>query len=269
MDAVTVTRNSGADLQQLLACEPLRRSFDRLIVVDNMSSDGSAELARQAGATVIACRQLGGYGSCVNLGVQHTNGPRFAVLNPDIWFSDDQVVPHLNRHLDEPAVGLVAPALVLPDGRFQDSAREVPTPLDLVLRRRLAPRRGAIDVTGDVPWVVGACFIARRDAWDEVGGFDESYFLYFEDVDLCWRLRQAGWITRLDREVRVRHGHAAASRKSIFGWATRAHVASAARFYQANPRFICSRRLPSGVQREGGATAGEVSGVRVSTGQEL
>jgi GT2 family glycosyltransferase len=84
----------------------------------------------------------------------------------------------------------------------------------------------------------------RRDAWDAVGGFDEGYFLYFDDVDLCWRLRQAGWSIVLDSDVRVQHRFDRASRKSLLGFATRHHIRSASRFYARNPRFVISRRLP-------------------------
>ncbi|HEY3728977.1 MAG TPA: glycosyltransferase [Solirubrobacteraceae bacterium] len=246
MDAVTVAADSREDLEKLLACEPLRRSFDRLIVVDNMSSDGSAEVARSAGAEVIQVSPRQGYARCVNLAVSHTTGSRFAVLNPDIAFRDEHQLPALETHFDEDDVGLVAPALVLPDGQLQDSARRIPTPLDLVMRRGgIDRRRGEIDSGGDVPWVVGACFVARRAAWEAIGGLDESYPLYFEDVDLCWRLRQAGWKTRLDRTVRVEHKHVAASRKNLLGLAARQHVAGAARFYRTNPRFIWSARLPA------------------------
>jgi len=244
VDAITVTANNGADLQRLLTCERVRESFDRLIVVDNHSSDGSPEMARDAGATVISLQRREGYGHCVNVGVELSTGSRFAVLNPDIWFDDDDVIQQLQNQLDLPGVALAAPALVLPDGRLQDSARHFPTPLDLVLRRALGLELGAIRVSGEVPWVVGACFIARRDAWESIGGFDERYFLYFEDVDLCWRLREAGWTVRLDGDVQVQHRHGGASRRSVLGWATRQHLASAARFYRANPRSLLSRRLP-------------------------
>jgi N-acetylglucosaminyl-diphospho-decaprenol L-rhamnosyltransferase len=248
MDAVTVTANSGSDLRKLLACEPLMKSFDRLIVVDNLSTDGSAEMAREEGADVISVSHPSGYGECANLGAAETTGELFAVLNPDITWNQVDVVERLTRHFDQQQVGIVAPALLLPDGRRQDSAREIPTPLDLLLRRRSASQRdrGAIWEPGAVPWVVGACFLARRTAWDAVGGFDAGYFLYFEDVDLCWRLRQAGWHAYLDTDVVVNHGFQAASRESFFSWRTRRHIASAARFYRRNPRFLFSRSLPSG-----------------------
>src|SRR6202035_914154 len=205
MDAVTVTNNDGQDLERLLRCRPLREAFDRLIVVDNVSTDGSAELAREAGAVLVSRRERGGYGSCVNLGAHEVRGEAFAVLNPDITFSSSDVVARLERHLEDPSVGLVAPALLLPDGRLQDSARQIPTPLDLLLRRRLDRERGVVRESGDVPWVVGACFVVRRDAWEAIGGFDERYFLYFEDVDLCWRLWRAGYKKRLDAEGQAHH----------------------------------------------------------------
>jgi N-acetylglucosaminyl-diphospho-decaprenol L-rhamnosyltransferase len=247
LDAVTVTANSGTDLEELLACEPLMNSFEQLIVIDNLSTDGSAEMAREAGAKVIAVARRSGYGECVNVGVTATEGDHFAVLNPDITWSEPDVIERLARNFERGPVGIVAPSLVLPDGRHQDSARQIPTPFDLFLRRRSSSQRnrGAIWEPGDVPWVVGACFVARRAAWEAVGGFDPSYFLYFEDVDLCWRLRQAGWGTFLDTAVTVDHRFQAASRESIFSWKTRRHMASAARFYRHNPRFLFTRSLPS------------------------
>jgi GT2 family glycosyltransferase len=244
LDAVTVTANSRAQLEDLLGCKQLRSAFDRIIVVDNRSTDGSAEVASRAGATVVSVSERTGYGPCVNLGVRETDGDAFAVLNPDITFDTRGVIERLKPHFRQPQVGLVAPALILPDGRLQDSARHIPTPLDLALRRGVAAERGAIRGSGEVPWVVGACFLARRRAWDAVGGFDERFFLYFEDVDLCWRLRKAGWSTVLESSVRVRHEFAGQSRRSLWAWQTRRHFASAARFYRKNPRFLISRSVP-------------------------
>ena len=174
-----MTHESGTELEKLLSCPPLRDAFDRMIVVDNLSTDGSPDMAARGGAVVISREVRGGYGSCINLGARETRGPAFAVLNPDITFDEADVVDRLNHHLEKPDVGLVAPALLLPDGRFQDSARQIPTPLDLLLRRFGHSERGAILRQGTVPWVVGAFFIVRRDAWKDVGGFDERYFLYF------------------------------------------------------------------------------------------
>jgi GT2 family glycosyltransferase len=259
MDAITTSTNNGAELERLLTCEPLRAAFDRIIVVDNQSTDASEDVAREHGAVVVTTRKRLGYGACINLGALRARGHMFAVLNPDIEFDSAEVVMDLERHLLDPTVGLVAPALLLPDGRVQDSARHMPTAIDLLVRRRFNRTRGAIYASGDVPWVVGACFLARRDAWEAVGGVDERFFLYFDDVDLCWRMWQAGFKIRLDANIIVRHEHGKASRRSLLGWATRRHMASATRFYWTNPRFAFTRTMPSevvfGVGEPGHATA--------------
>lgn len=241
MDAVVVTANSAPDLAQLLLCDRQRAAFDRLVVVDNASTDNSRELADAAGAQVIARPARHGYGTAVNLGARATTGPLFAVVNPDIRLLEASAPERLARVFEDPRVAIAAPALELPDGRTQDSAREVPTPLDLVLRRRFLPGRGAVTRPGPVPWVVGAFLLVRRSAFEMVGGFDAGYALYFEDVDLCVRLRRAGWSVVYEPQVRVKHEHRAASRRTLLGRATRTHVRSATRFYRRNPRHLMVR----------------------------
>lgn len=237
IDAVTVSTNDDRQLVGLFSNGALVRSFRRIIVVDNESSDGTGEVARKAGATVVR-RQRAGYGASINAGARLAHGNHLAVLNPDIRFFTDGVVTRLMAHFDDPSVGLAAPALQLPDGRLQDSARRTPTPLNLVVRRGLSSDSGAVRNGGNVDWVVGAFFIVRRDVWDAVRGFDESYFLYFDDVDLCTRIRQAGWTIWFDPSVEVQHAWQAASRKSLLAWQTRHHMRSAAHFFARNPRYI-------------------------------
>jgi N-acetylglucosaminyl-diphospho-decaprenol L-rhamnosyltransferase len=237
IDAVTVSTNDSHHLEGFFANEVLLRSFRRIIVVDNESSDGTGDLAKRSGATVLR-RERGGYGAAINSGAALASGSHFAVLNPDIRFFSDDVVAHLLEHFDDPEVGIAAPALQLLDGRLQDSARRTPTPLNLVVRRRFDRDNGAVRGVGDVDWVVGACFIVRRDVWEAVGGFDESYFLYFDDVDLCTRIRRAGWAVRFDPSLVVQHAWQGASRKSLIAPATRHHIKSAARFFARNPRYL-------------------------------
>ena len=117
MDAVTVTTNDRAHIEGLLGDAHLMDSFDRVIVVDNASDDGSGELARDAGCTVVR-KQRGGYGEAVNAGARQTEGDFFAVLNPDIRFLASDTVPRLAHHFMHGQVGLVAPALQLLDGRL-------------------------------------------------------------------------------------------------------------------------------------------------------
>jgi GT2 family glycosyltransferase len=231
MDAITVTYNSGTPLRNLLECRPLRGAFDQIIVVDAGSSDGSLEMADSFGAVTLKMPAPSGYGACVNSAVRHTRGKVFAVLNPDILLEDASVPMRLEEILEDETAGIAAPSLRLPDGSLQDSARFFPTPVDLIARRRSEKKYGAINESGPVPWVVGAFMVIKRDAFEIVGGFDESYFLYFEDVDLCRRMKQAGFDTVLDTTVVARHDHQGESRSPIWH-----------RFYRRNPRFVFSRQ---------------------------
>jgi GT2 family glycosyltransferase len=174
--------------------------------------------------------------------VRHLRGDFFVAMNPDIRFFGDDVVPRLAHHFMHRQVGLVAPALELPDGRTQDSARRTPTPMNLLFRRWIGQERGWIRRGGDVEWIVGAFWMIRRAAWEAVGGCDERYFLYFEDVDLCHRLRGAGWTVRYDPTVRIEHAFQAASRRDLRSWAARQHLRSAARFFADHPRYLLDPR---------------------------
>jgi N-acetylglucosaminyl-diphospho-decaprenol L-rhamnosyltransferase len=244
MDAIVVTFNSAADLAALLSCEPVRDSFDRVVVVDNGSSDTTRDVASALGAHVVRSEHNRGFGAGVNLGAREVQGPCFAVLNPDIRLTADGVMDRLVRHIEHPAVGAAAPALQLPNGALQGSAREVPSPLDLCRRRfwKRYPDEIHIDKPVTVEWVVGACMVVSRAAFEAVGGFDERYFLYFEDVDFGVRLRQSGYSIVYDPTVRVLHGHAAASTGALSSWSTRQHIRSAYTFYSHHSGYLWPRR---------------------------
>lgn len=178
------------------------------------------------------------YGAAANLGAASTGGEFFALLNPDITFAERRTLERLLQVFDDPTVAIAAPALRLPDGSIQDSARHVPTPVDLALRRRLRPRHGALIGNQEAPWVTGAFVLVRRSAFNALGGFDERFPLYFEDVDLCVRAWRGGWKVIYEPGVVANHHHHAASRRSLFGLATRRHLAAAGRFYLKHPRHI-------------------------------
>lgn len=247
MDCVIVTFNSAVDLSVQLGCQPLRSAFDRVLVVDNASRDESVAIARNAGADVVERGVNDSLAAAINLGVRGSQGPIVGVLNPDILITDDDVLPRLMRHFDDPSVGVVAPGLVLPNGRQQDSARRVPDPVQLLRRRLTGRESGAMHASQpvDVDWVVAAFTLLRREAFDDVGGFDPRYRLYFEDVDLCVRMWSGGWRVRYDPTVSVRHEHRAASKKSLVGRPMRQHARSAAMFYRCHPDLL----LASGRRR--------------------
>jgi N-acetylglucosaminyl-diphospho-decaprenol L-rhamnosyltransferase len=249
-----VTYNSAADLRKQLACGPLREAFPRIVVVDNDSTDDSVAVAEAAGVEVIRRARNDGLAAAVNEGARRLNGDAFAVLNPDVLLDRATAVECLARHFDDAGVGAVAPALRLPDGRLQDSARSVPSPRQLAERRLRNREVGAVrsDEPVDVDWVVAAFLLVRRRAFDDVEGFDEGFRLYFEDVDFCVRLWSRGWTIRLDPTVVARHEHRADSRRSPFSRAFRQHLRSAARFFARHPDLLLStgrRRLGRPVHR--------------------
>jgi len=247
MDALIVTHNSADQLRETLDCAPLREAFPRIVVVDNDSEDDSLKVAESAGAEVVARGRNDSMAAAVNTGARLVRGEAFALLNPDVQPDSASAVTSLARHFAETDVGVVAPALRLPDGRLQGSARAVPTPRELAMRRLTGADLGAVwsEEPVDVDWVVAAFMLIRRVAFEDVGGFDEAYRLYFEDVDFCVRLWSAGWVVRLDPTVVVRHEHNAMSRGSPLGLAFREHVRSAGRFFMRHPDLL----LPTGRDR--------------------
>lgn len=148
-----------------------------------------------------------GFGANHNAAFAIARGSCFAVLNPDIRLRDDPF-PALCSAAAEPGIGVAAPLVLSPAGSVEDSARRFPTPASLGRKLltgsqgpdyRIAGARIAPD------WVAGMFMVFGREPYAAVSGFDESYFLYYEDVDLCWRLRRAGYEVALLPAVHVVH----------------------------------------------------------------
>lgn len=240
MEAVIVTYNSAGQLSELVESESTRQAFTRLLVVDNASADGTVGIAQSAGLEVMRLPRNVGFGGAANAGVAAVAGDVVALLNPDIQVPDPKAIPRLLEHMEDSRVGIVAPSLRLPSGELQDSVRTVPTPRN-ILERRLGDRSSGWlmpERAMDVPWVVGAAMLLRRSAFTEVGGFDPRYHVYFEDVDLCERLRRKGWLIRFDPAVVLAHQHQGESRRTVLGWSTRQHMRSACLFYARFPSYL-------------------------------
>jgi len=180
-------------------------------VLDNASEDGSTAAVRERFPHV---RLLGqevraGFGANHNTVIRATSGRYVYVLNEDTT-ADDWAFDRLVAYLDaNPRVAVLGPRIVYPDGRLQDSAWRFPTPLvsalGLVTIGKLGVKQSGGDAPRSVDWVMGAALVLRREALDQVGLFDEDFFLYSEEVDLQFRLRQAGWETHYFPEVTVVH----------------------------------------------------------------
>ena len=211
--SVSIVNTNNRDL--LLAClHSLQQSVARdveVVVLDNASEDGSAEAVRDRfpDVRVIAQAHRAGFGANHNTVIRATTGRYVYVLNDDTT-SDDWGFAGLTAYLDaNPRVAALGPRIVYPDGRHQDSAWRFPTPFVAALGLLSVGKLGVKQSWGAearrVDWVMGAALLLRRAALDEVGLFDEGFFLYSEEVDLCARLRGAGWDVHYLPEVTVVH----------------------------------------------------------------
>lgn len=197
----------------------VHRGTAQVWVVDNCSADGSARAAAEHApwAHVVRAETNLGYGAAVNLVARQTDTPWLACANADIALQESALEAMLQAGVHA-RVGCVAPQLVLPDGRPQSSLHSLPTvwfalALNLGVHRlnpRLAdrmliPERYDLARPRDPGWAIGAFLLLRREAFVAVGGFDGRQWMYAEDLDLGWRLHQAGWITRYEPRARVWH----------------------------------------------------------------
>jgi len=203
--------------QLLLSClESLHASMTpeigvEIVVLDNASEDRSAEAVRERfpGVRLLAQGFRAGFGANHNTVIRATNGRYVFVLNEDTT-SDDWGFARLVAEMDAyPRTAALGPRLVYPNGRHQGSAWRFPTPLVSLVGVPTLGKVGIDQSKGKRPravdWVVGAALLLRREALDSVGLFDEGFFIYFEEVDLCLRLRRAGWEVRYLPTVSVVH----------------------------------------------------------------
>ena len=208
--SVSIVNTNSREL--LLAClETLRGTNAELVVLDNASEDGSVAAVRDRfpDVRVIAQEFRAGFGANHNTVIRATEGRYVYVLNEDTT-ADDWAFPRIVAYLDaHPRVAALGPRLVYPDGRLQDSAWRFPTPLVSTLGLLTVGKLGVKQSRGEtahaVDWVMGAALVLRRRALDEVGLFDEDFFLYSEEVDLQFRLRRAGWEVHYLPDVTVVH----------------------------------------------------------------
>ncbi|MBI4539288.1 MAG: glycosyltransferase family 2 protein [Gemmatimonadetes bacterium] len=202
-----------------------------LWVVDNASGDGTAAMVQGEFPRVqlIAKAKNVGYGTANNEAMRRAAGSRFLLVNSDVELTREAVDELMVGMDADRRTALVGACLVAPNGRPRPSARRFPGPLRELVQRfrlyRLLPRgrrglvllgehaSGAEAVEPD--WVTGACLLVRREAFEETGGFDESIFMYGEELEWCARLRRLGWRIGYARGARVLHVGRASSESAL------------------------------------------------------
>jgi GT2 family glycosyltransferase len=207
VSAIVVSHNSRRYLERCLAA--VVPQVAQTIVVDAASTDGSADLVAEAFRAVELRRltENGGYGAALNDGARVATQPFLLLLNADTELRQSCARRLVEALRGDDRVGVAGPRLLNEDGTTQQSVRGFPTPWRLATEyfflRHLAPRSRALnafyasgfahDTQRGAEFLVGAALLVRRTAFDAVGGFDDTFFMYDEEVDLCFRLAQAGW----------------------------------------------------------------------------
>jgi N-acetylglucosaminyl-diphospho-decaprenol L-rhamnosyltransferase len=207
IEAVVVNYNARrhlVDCVQSLRAEGL---VD-ILVVDNASVDGSGPALSEADpeAAFIETGANLGYGGGANRGLVEGHRELVLVCNADVTFCPGTLAVLADALDSDPRLAFVGPRLLSADGTLYPSARTFPSLVDaaghgflglVAPGNRFSRSYKMLDwdhaTRRDVDWVSGSCFLARRRALEEIGGFDESFFMYLEDVDLCWRAGRAGW----------------------------------------------------------------------------
>ena len=270
--AIVVNFNAGDDLREALASiarELAGRGWEGF-VVDNASKDGSAAIAQEfaPAVTLVSNTANIGFGRAVNQALAQARAPFVLIMNPDCRL-EPGAMPALEGEMSrQPQCAIAGPRILDPDGSVQGSARGDPDMFtgffgrSTALRRLLpwlpAARRNVLDVTVPagapslaVDWVSGACVLARREALLAEHGFDERYFLYWEDADLCRRLRTRGYEVRYVPVATAVHRVGLSSRTAR-GPSVRAFHDSAYLYYAThvapgalNPKRLMARALLS------------------------
>lgn len=265
--ASIVTYKTEVDqLRTVLSCV-VDSVIEKVYVVDNSPSDELRELVAQFGSRVEYIFGQGnvGYGAAHNIAIKYSiaSGATYhVVINPDIYFERGTVAA-LVQYMDEnPDVGQVMPRVVYPNGELQYLCKLLPSPMDLIGRRfvpiksyvekrnyRFEMRASGYDKEMAVPFLSGCFMFLRVDALAKIGGFDDEYFMYCEDIDLCRRIGMLGFRTMFYPGTEVVHAH----KKESFKNKTmlKVHIKSALRYFnkwgwicdnyrkQTNKKAIC------------------------------
>jgi N-acetylglucosaminyl-diphospho-decaprenol L-rhamnosyltransferase len=248
--AVVVSHRHRDELERLLPA--LAPQVDELVVVANVP-DSAGELP--ASAVLVENERPLGFGANVNRGVAHTTAELVCTVNPDAVPHPDAVAVLRDFVEDRPRAGVAGPRMLYPDGTVQPSRRRFPTVAGTLVRR--TPIRLLLDPyrvqrrhyhLGEAPsgpveadWMLGGFLMLRRAMFDALGGFDEGFFLYGEEIDLCYRAARAGWERWYVPEAVVVHEHQAITDHAFFTRRTLWHWRGILRFVRKHPERLLAR----------------------------
>lgn len=232
---VVVTWNSATTVERCLISIP---ADIPVVVVDNGSSDDTRELVARTQAILLTPDHNLGFGRACNLGAAHLETRHVLLLNPDAALEPGSLEVMYEALKQDPLLGVVGPLIRDADGYLELSWGSDPTLLTEWQRKRAHQNPPAPPIQLQlVDWVTGGCCLVRRKTWDTVKGFDDGYFLYFEDLDLCRRVRGAGYRIGFEPAAVAFHARGSSSRQ-LGTLVERYYRASQLRYYRAHRSLL-------------------------------
>lgn len=223
-----------------------------IIVIDNNSQDGTIEMLKNEFPEVngVSMPKNIGFAAGNNAGIKISKGKYIVIMNPDTALTKNAIEDLVNFLKSHPKAGMVGPKLINPDGTIQYSCRRFPNFLIPVFRRTIIGKfpfsKKAIDAylmkdwshqdVKKVCWLFGALLVIKKEVLDQVGMFDENFFLYYEDLDLCRRFWERGYEVWYYPLTELVHYHQRLSAQksgifSIFDKTTRIHISSGIKYF--------------------------------------
>jgi hypothetical protein len=256
LSVIIITRNRLNKLKRCLSSIEERLPGSEVIVVDNGSTDGTDDFLKgyRDIKTIFLTSNIGP-AAARNMAIKDSSRNNIMFLDDDAWIDQidiEEIIRFFAEHLD---VGIIAPRLFYPDGEVQESVRSFPTIFFILWRgtflRRIFPRvhwynrhiLSEIIHSASKPcmvdWAISACFIVRRSIFDQIGLFDDKYFIYYEDADLCYRAKMKGFSVYYWPDAVVYHDYARNSSKGMNLHLFR-HLSSIYRFFHKySKKGIC------------------------------
>lgn len=225
--AVVVTHNSESHIEKCI--ESLKREGLQTIVVDSASTDGTKDKLSHLKTETIILSENRGFGHAVNEGVKNVNTDYVLFINPDAYLESGALEGFTDFIQQHPNIGIIGLSLWDEEGKSEiASFGNEPTLQRLLTRHRF--NTGPLTEAWRVDWVSGGAMLVKKSLFEELGGFDEGFFLYWEDVDICRRVRQVGYSVWVYPQAKAIHARGAS--QADMAEKTRIYDMSADRYYK-------------------------------------
>ncbi len=245
--AVCIINYNTRDLLRECLYSVLTQNADEIVVVDNASTDRSVEMMKEEFPSIalISLSENIGFGAASNRGIEACTSEQIVLLNADTRMKPGSLQTLRNYLEEHPEAAIIGPRILNPDATLQTSCFHFPTPLHIflyisglyrsiphlpILRHRTLQKM-ASESARPVPWILGAALAFRRETFERLGGFDETFFMYFEEVDLCYRLFLQGKQIYFVPEAEIIHVGGGSTTQRL-AWSHIQFFASLAQFYR-------------------------------------